>query len=121
MKMILVMVLRAAGAVATIVMLAGMSHATPIVDLTGSDAAVSSLSSGIVSRAAANTSATSENSRSTNFYTLGITNWPAAAGSNCTLSGDCRTTTKVPEPQSLVLVGSGLLSMAGFIRRKLAR
>ena len=30
-------------------------------------------------------------------------------------------TVNVPEPQSLVLVGTGLLSIAGFIRRRLSR
>lgn len=120
MKSILVTARRAAGALATIVMLAGISSATPIVDLTDSGAVVSALNHGVVSRAAASPPAVSESNSSSNFYTLGITNWPASS-SNCTLSGDCRTTTKVPEPQSLVLVGSGLLSMAGFIRRKLAR
>jgi hypothetical protein len=43
---------------------------------------------------------------------------PATA---CILSSDCATTVQVPEPQSLVLVGSGLLSMAGLIRRRLLR
>jgi hypothetical protein len=39
----------------------------------------------------------------------------------CILSSDCSTTVQVPEPQSLGLVGSGLLSMAGLIRRRLLR
>ncbi len=44
---------------------------------------------------------------------------PAAAA--CVFSGDCYTAVEVPEPQSLVLVGSGLLSMAGLIRRRMLR
>lgn len=44
-----------------------------------------------------------------------------AATSVCIFSSDCYTTVEVPEPQSLVLVGSGLLSMAGLIRRRLLR
>jgi hypothetical protein len=36
-------------------------------------------------------------------------------------SSNCSSTIKVIEPQSLVLVGSGLLSMAGLIRRRLLR
>lgn len=39
----------------------------------------------------------------------------------CIFSSDCYTTVEVPEPQSLALVGSGLLSMAGLIRRRLLR
>src|SRR5271167_3410638 len=37
----------------------------------------------------------------------------------CILSSACPTSLEVPEPQSLVLVGSGLLSAAGLIRRLL--
>jgi len=44
---------------------------------------------------------------------------PAAA--TCLFSSDCYTAVQVPEPQSLVLVGSGLLSMAGLIRRRMLR
>jgi hypothetical protein len=39
----------------------------------------------------------------------------------CLFSSNCGSTTKVPEPQSLVLMGSGLLSMAAMIRRRLIR
>jgi len=39
----------------------------------------------------------------------------------CGFSSNCYSKMKVPEPQSLVLVGSGLLSMAGLIRRRLIR
>jgi hypothetical protein len=40
---------------------------------------------------------------------------------DCVFSSNCSSTIKVIEPQSLVLVGSGLLSMAGLIRRRLLR
>jgi hypothetical protein len=37
----------------------------------------------------------------------------------CNFSADRSTTVDIPEPQSLVLVGTGLSSMAGLIRRRL--
>jgi len=43
------------------------------------------------------------------------------ANSGCTFAGDCSDPVKVPEPQSLVMVGTGLLTMAGLIRRRLLR
>jgi|HubBroStandDraft_4_1064222.scaffolds.fasta_scaffold47086_3 hypothetical protein len=39
----------------------------------------------------------------------------------CNFSRDCSSTVEVPEPQSLIMVGTGLLSMAGLIRRRLLR
>jgi hypothetical protein len=39
----------------------------------------------------------------------------------CVFNNSCYSTIKVPEPQSLVLVGSGLLSIAGLIRRRFVR
>jgi hypothetical protein len=97
-----------------------MVYATPIMDLGSSDVvATSSLANVKVVRAAG---ATLDSAGiAANFYTLGAANWSSPANGTCMLSGDCQTTTKIPEPQSLVLVGSGLLSMAGYIRRRLAR
>ena len=44
-----------------------------------------------------------------------------AATAVCILSGDCAPTVQVPEPQALLMVGSGLLSIAALVRRRLAR
>jgi hypothetical protein len=43
------------------------------------------------------------------------------ASAVCILASDCSAPVQVPEPQSLVLVGSGLLSMAGVLRRRFLR
>jgi len=37
----------------------------------------------------------------------------------CEITDTCSPTMPVPEPQSLVMMGTGLLTMAGMIRRKL--
>jgi hypothetical protein len=39
----------------------------------------------------------------------------------CLFTNDCNASVRVPEPQSLMLVGSGLLAMAGLVRRRLIR
>jgi hypothetical protein len=40
---------------------------------------------------------------------------------DCISSQDCPSAVAIPEAQSLLLVGTGLLSMAGMMRRKLLR
>jgi hypothetical protein len=45
---------------------------------------------------------------------------PVASGV-CLFDSSCYSTVQVPEPQSLMLVGTCLLSMAGLIRKRLLR
>jgi hypothetical protein len=42
-----------------------------------------------------------------------------AGTSGCIFSNDCQNPLDIPEPQSLALVGAGLMSMANMIRRRL--
>jgi PEP-CTERM motif len=41
--------------------------------------------------------------------------------SGCGFAGVCYSTIRAPEPQSLFLMGSGLIAMASLIRRRLVR
>jgi hypothetical protein len=111
------LVQKVVGSLGALMVLVSFAHATPIVDLNATDIHVSTMVASPLHTAAP---AAASSARNNNFYTLGMATWPASS-STCTLSGDCRATTKIPEPQSLMLVGSGLLSTAGFIRRRLTR
>jgi hypothetical protein len=42
-----------------------------------------------------------------------------AVTSGCIFANDCQNPVDIPEPQSLALVGAGLMSMANVIRRRL--
>ena len=107
----------------SLLVLVGVSSATPIVDLSAASVPAPTISGVTTSTPASRGGALDsvETGVPAAFYTINVTNWSTPSRNNCTLTGDCQSTTKIPEPQSLVLVGSGLLSMAGYLRRRLAR
>jgi hypothetical protein len=109
----------AVGSLGAMMLLGSLAYATPIVDLSASDLHTSTMPVAASTMHNAVQAATGS-ARDGGFYALGMAS-SQISSSTCTIAGDCRATTKVPEPQSLMLVGSGLLSLAGFIRRRLAR
>ena len=103
-------------------LLGGEVYATPIVTFNDADLEGSKYLTGVnslqLSRAA-----TSAIVKST---AVSVQRWEDASSTaplpdGCLFTAGCNTMLKVPEPQSLVLVGSGLLSMAELIRRRLIR
>jgi hypothetical protein len=111
-------VCKGVGLLAGLMLLGSFAYATPIVDLSSSDFHASTVSAvaSTLHNGAQTAGGSARDSGFASFYTLGAAT--SVSPSTCTLSGDCRATTKVPEPQSLMLVGSGLLSLAGFLRRR---
>lgn len=102
----------------SILLLCGMVHATPITNI---------LESQQSSRTSADRRMSLGGKQSMRLPETAATPQAKLAAAvdsttgGCILSTDCSSTVQVPEPQSLVLVGSGLLSMAGLIRRRLLR
>lgn len=111
---------RGVGWLGALALLGSLAHATPIVDLGSNNLHISAIpvvASTVHKEAQA---ATSRGNDSSHSYAFGLSTWPGSAGT-CTLATNCGATLQVAEPQSLLLVGSGLLSIAGLLRRRLAR
>ncbi|HKH99181.1 MAG TPA: PEP-CTERM sorting domain-containing protein [Candidatus Sulfotelmatobacter sp.] len=101
-----------------------IAHATPISGLEDKNPANSSALATAVTTQDSQTTAANPASGDTALMShrdLSVDVSSDPASDNCGFSSNCYTKMKVPEPQSLVLVGSGLLSMAGLIRRRLIR
>ncbi len=107
----------AAGLAFAVLLFSGILQATPITNVTDGQApgssrlvTAASLSKTVKAPVVASVNTTRQNA-----------DMARASLANCTVGSDCYKKVQVPEPQSLVMVGTGLLSMAGLIRRRLLR
>lgn len=103
-----------AGLVLAALLLAGAASATPINSLGSND---TSDAKRLVS-AVSNQSAAQPAVNAGPMQQLGATSLPATSGDGCVFTSSCYAIVTVPEPQSLAMVGSGLLAMAGLLRRR---
>lgn len=106
----------AAGLALAVLLFSGLLQATPITHLTHGQVPASPPSTASDPATAGNVPATTVVSVPRPRAALAATVLPG-----CTLGSDCYKEVHVPEPESLVMVGTGLLSMAGLIRRRLLR
>ena len=111
-------------AFSALLLLGGVAYATPFTDLGSSTLQnvlplVHPAAGQLVTRS--NLSLTTGNAGSAAYLSTSLIPSSRPTSDGCVFSSNCSSTIKVPEPQSLVLVGSGLLSMAGLIRRRLLR
>jgi hypothetical protein len=115
-------------AFSALLLLSGVAYATPITDLGSNDLQdalgdVLPLARPLDSRlsTSSNLSPATRNPGSAPYRSMSFAPSSQSSSDACVFSSNCSSTIKVPEPQSLVLVGSGLLSMAGLVRRRLLR
>jgi hypothetical protein len=103
-------------------LLGGMAYATPIMDLGSNDVRDAvPLVRLMGSQLSSKSNFSIADSRSAPHLSISSVASAQPASDTCVFSSNCSSTVKVPEPQSLMLLGSGLLSMAGLIRKKLIR
>jgi len=104
-----------------VLLIGGLAHATPISSLAEVPLQNAQLAPGHstvpVTRAGARLLALD------GFTANHLSTWTISTPSNpdCISSQDCSSAVAIPEAQSLLLVGTGLLSMAGMMRRKSSR